>query len=82
VDQARRVSTTTVVDCGFGLDVDEELSFDTSAPQRNAATLSVLAEADAVLAVGVADPVGLQRLVRGLQDLADVLPPGGDRRWC
>jgi Mrp family chromosome partitioning ATPase len=74
--QARQVSAWTVVDCGFSLEADEEISFDTSAPRRNGATLSALAAADVVIAVGAADPVGLQRLVRGLQELADVIPPG------
>jgi Flp pilus assembly CpaE family ATPase len=50
------------------------LSYDTTAPRRNAATLATLAEADQVIAVGSADPVGLQRLVRGLTELAEVLP--------
>jgi MinD-like ATPase involved in chromosome partitioning or flagellar assembly len=73
--RAREVCDVTLVDCGFGLDADEELSFDTTAPQRNGATLSALAAADEVVAVGAADPVGLQRLVRGLQDLREVLGP-------
>ena len=53
----------TVVDCGFSLERDEELSYDTAVPRRNGATLVTLAEADSVVAVGSADPVGLQRLV-------------------
>jgi len=73
--RARELCEVTVVDCGFGLETDEELSFDTTAPQRNAATLSALATADLVLAVGSAEPVGLQRLVRGLNDLAAVQGP-------
>jgi len=75
-DRAREIAAWTVIDCGFCLEVDEELSFDTSAPRRNGATLSALAAADVVLAVGSADPVGLQRLVRGLMDLRETLPPG------
>lgn len=75
-EQARAVAAWTVVDCGFALEADEEITFDTVAPRRNGATLSALAAADVVLAVGAADPVGLQRLVRGVQELADVLPPG------
>jgi MinD-like ATPase involved in chromosome partitioning or flagellar assembly len=71
----RGVAGWTVVDCGFGLEADEELTFDTAAPRRNAATLSALAAADIVVAVGSADPVGLQRLVRGLQELVEVLGP-------
>jgi MinD-like ATPase involved in chromosome partitioning or flagellar assembly len=58
-----------VVDCGFSLEQDEELSFDIPAPQRNAATLAGLAAADRILAVGTGDPVGLPRLVRALDEL-------------
>ena len=64
----------TVVDCGFGLEQDEELSYDTMAPRRNGATLTVLEQADVVLVVGSADPVGLQRLVRGLAELKEAVP--------
>lgn len=72
--QARRLATLVVVDCGFCLEQDEELSYDTAAPRRNGATLATLADADEVLVVGAADPVGLQRLVRGLAELKEVLP--------
>ncbi|MGO1884830.1 MAG: nucleotide-binding protein [Citricoccus sp.] len=58
-----------VVDCGFCLEQDEELSFDIPAPQRNAATLAGLAAADRILAVGTGDPVGLPRLIHGLDEL-------------
>jgi Flp pilus assembly CpaE family ATPase len=68
---ARGLADFTVVDCGFCLESDEELSFDTMAPRRNGATLAVLDRADVVLAVGTADPIGLQRLVRGLAELRD-----------
>jgi MinD-like ATPase involved in chromosome partitioning or flagellar assembly len=65
-----RASTAfTVVDCGFGLEQDEELSYDQAAHRRNGATLAVLGGADTVVAVGSADPVSLQRLVRALGDL-------------
>lgn len=68
---ARGLADYTVLDCGFALESDEELSYDSLAPRRNGATLAALASADLVLAVGSADPVGLQRLVRGLVDLRD-----------
>ena len=68
---ARGLADFTVVDCGFCLETDEELSFDTLAPRRNGATLAVLDDADLVVAVGSADPIGLQRLVRGLAELRD-----------
>jgi Flp pilus assembly CpaE family ATPase len=70
----RSLVSLTVVDCGFGLEQDEELSYDTAAPRRNGSTLAVLDDADVVLAVGSADPVGLQRLVRGLAELHDAVP--------
>jgi MinD-like ATPase involved in chromosome partitioning or flagellar assembly len=74
---SRRLAALTVVDCGFCLEQDEELSYDTTAPRRNGATLTTLAQADRVVAVGTADPIGLQRLVRGLTELSAALP---DRR--
>lgn len=74
LDLARRAAAWTVVDCGFALEQDEELAYDTLAPRRNGATLAILEQADVVLAVGSADPVGLQRLVRGLADLKEAVP--------
>jgi MinD-like ATPase involved in chromosome partitioning or flagellar assembly len=71
---ARSLSAVTVVDCGFSLEQDEELVYDVAAPRRNGATTAALEAADVVLAVGSADPVGLQRLVRGLSDLRDLVP--------
>ncbi len=68
---ARRLADVTVVDCGFCLETDEELSFDSLAPRRNGATLAVLDDADVVLVVGAADPIGMQRLVRGLAELRE-----------
>jgi Flp pilus assembly CpaE family ATPase len=69
---ARELADFTVVDCGFCLETDEELSFDTLAPRRNGATLAVLAAADAIVVVGAADPIGMQRLVRALSDLREL----------
>ncbi len=71
---ASSLSAATVVDCGFCLEQDEELSYDTMAPRRNGATLAILEQAETVLAVGTADPVGLQRLVRGLAELKEAIP--------
>ncbi|MFW6205542.1 MAG: AAA family ATPase [Actinomycetota bacterium] len=71
---ARGLAETTVADCGFCLEQDEELSFDTAAPRRNGATVTTLEHADVIVAVGAADPVGMQRLVRGLSDLRDLVP--------
>lgn len=77
LDVARELAAFTIVDLGFALETDEELSFDTLAPRRNGATLATLDAADLVLVVGSADPVGTQRLVRGLAELraAEVSTP-------
>jgi MinD-like ATPase involved in chromosome partitioning or flagellar assembly len=72
--EARHVARLTVVDCGFCLERDEELAFDTMAPRRNGATLAVLRAADTVLCVGGADPVALQRLIRAISELQEVVP--------
>lgn len=76
---ARSLATVTVVDCGFALERDEELSFDTAAPRRNGATLTALETADTVLGVASGDPIGLQRYVRGLTDLVDAVPTASPR---
>ena len=74
LEEARQLAAVTVVDCAFSLEDDEELSFDTAAPRRNGATLAVLEGADTVLCVSGADPVSLQRSIRALGELRDVLP--------
>ena len=68
---SRRLVACTVVDCGFSLEQDEELAYDTMAPRRNGATLTALAEADLVVAVVAADPIGIQRFIRALPDLRE-----------
>ncbi|WP_462418039.1 AAA family ATPase [Kytococcus sp. Marseille-QA3725] len=75
LDNARLLAEVVVVDLASPLEDDELLSYDTRAPRRNAAALTVLAAADLVLVVGGADAVALQRLVRGL-DLLDAVVPG------
>ncbi|SDG69185.1 AAA family ATPase [Klenkia brasiliensis] len=74
LEQARRLTALTVVDCAFCVEEDEELSFDTAAPRRNGVTTTVLEQADTVLCVSGADPVALQRTIRALGQLRDVLP--------
>lgn len=64
----------TIVDVGFNLETDEEITSDLFAPRRNASTLSALQSADDVIAVGLADPVGLSRLLRSFGDLVEVVP--------
>jgi MinD-like ATPase involved in chromosome partitioning or flagellar assembly len=66
----------TVVDTGFSLEHDEEISSDLFAPRRNAASLTALREADRVIAVGAADPVGLSRFLRAHVDLVETIAEG------
>lgn len=78
LERARELVDVTVVDCGPMIEADELLMYDTHAPQRNAATLAALQAADIVVVVGSADPIGVQRLVRGLEDLREApVPVGG-----
>lgn len=74
LERSREIADVTVVDTGFCLETDEELSFDTMAPRRNAATLRSLEMADTVFAIGAADPIGVPRLVRGLAELQTAVP--------
>jgi len=69
LEAARSLCALTILDCGFNLELDEEISYDVTAPRRNGATLAALEAADAVVVVGAADPVGLGRLLRGVADL-------------
>ncbi|GAA2040486.1 hypothetical protein GCM10009819_27510 [Agromyces tropicus] len=64
-----------VVDTGFSLERDEELTSDPLSPRRNAATFAALEAADRVVAIGLADPVGLSRLLRGHAELVDLVDP-------
>lgn len=68
---SRGLADVIVVDCAPFLEEDEDLVYDTLAPRRNGAAVTAVEVADEVVAVGAADPVGLQRLVRALQELAD-----------
>lgn len=71
--RCRGWADTVIVDVGFNLESDEEIVSDLFAPRRNAATLAALAEADLVVAVGAADPIGLARLVRAHVDLLEIV---------
>ncbi|MFX0539218.1 AAA family ATPase [Ornithinimicrobium sp. Y1847] len=71
LEACREIAGWTVVDVSAYLEQDEELSFDTLAPRRNGATLTALEAADHLVVVGTGDPVGLQRLVRGLDEVGE-----------
>jgi MinD-like ATPase involved in chromosome partitioning or flagellar assembly len=74
IDQCRAWVDFTVLDTGASLENDEEISSDLYAPRRNAATLTALKEADVVVAVASADPVGLSRFLRSHVDLVELAP--------
>jgi MinD-like ATPase involved in chromosome partitioning or flagellar assembly len=69
LEHARARADVVVVDCSAIVETDEEITFDTLAPRRNGATVAVLAAADVVIAVGAADPPGMERLARGLAEV-------------
>ncbi len=79
LELSKEIADVVVVDAGFCLEADEELSFDTMAPRRNAATLRSIELADTVYAVGAADAVGVPRLVRGLAELERAVPHAAPR---
>ncbi len=77
LDVARSLDPVVVVDAGPGIDREPPDPFD-PAPARHDMTLGAVAEADRLVAVGAADPVGLTKLARGLLDLVEVRPAGAD----
>ena len=79
LELSKEIADVVVVDAGFCLEADEELSFDTMAPRRNAATLRSIELADTVYAVGAADAIGVPRLVRGLAELERAVPHAAPR---
>lgn len=71
---ARNEYPYVIVDVSASFEQDEELTYDTAAPQRHAATVCALQEADRVLALGACDPVGFPRLVKSLEDIRHDVP--------
>lgn len=59
----REVADDTIVDLAAPTEADEEISSDLAAPRRNAATITALSEADAIVAVVGADPLGVARFL-------------------
>lgn len=63
----RGVPGITIVDIGSGLEAGQRAS----GPDRFAAAHSALEQTDGVVAVGSADPVGIERLLHGLEALRE-----------
>ncbi len=65
----------TVVDVSAAMDADEEATYDIAGPRRHAATVAALREADEIIAVGSADPLGVSRLLRDHAELRRIAAP-------
>ena len=71
----RQWAQETVVDIAAALDADDETTFDLTGPRRHAATTATLREADLVVAVAAADPLGISRFLRDHAELRDLIGP-------
>lgn len=71
----REWTEETVVDVAGAFDADEEATFDVLGPRRHAATTAVLNEADAIIAVASADPLGISRFLRDYAELRNLTTP-------
>ncbi|MCU1411289.1 MAG: tyrosine-protein kinase family protein [Rhodoglobus sp.] len=71
IAQCRTWVDFTVLDIGSSLENDEEISSDLFAPRRNAAAVTAVRDADRIVAVGAADPVGLSRFLRAYAELEE-----------
>lgn len=76
LEQCRAWRSIVVIDAGFSLETDEEVSSDRAAPRRNAATIAALRSANRVIAVGTADPLGLARFLRMHADVLETVETG------
>ncbi|WP_158297103.1 AAA family ATPase [Zhihengliuella sp. ISTPL4] len=54
----------TIVDVSAAIDADDEATYDMVGPRRHAATSAALREADRIVAVAAADPLGISRFLR------------------
>lgn len=65
----------TVVDVSAAFDSYEEVSDDLAGPRRNAATTTVLREADVIVAVTAADPLSISRFLRDHAEVRGLIGP-------
>jgi len=65
----------TVVDVSAAFDADDEATYDLAGPRRHAATASALAEADLIVAVSSADPLGISRFLRDHAEIRRLTAP-------
>ena len=79
LDATRLASDVVVVDIAAPIEEDEELSFDRVPFRRNLMGRVVLEEAEQVLMVVRADPIGLRHGIFAYRTLLDALPAAAER---
>jgi Mrp family chromosome partitioning ATPase len=65
----------TVVDVAGAFDADDEVTYDLTGPRRHAATSTTLSEADVIVALASADPLGISRFLRDHAELRRLTSP-------
>lgn len=65
----------TVVDVADAFDADDEVTYDLAGPRRHAATTAALEEADLIVAIASADPLGISRFLRDHAELRRLTSP-------
>jgi MinD-like ATPase involved in chromosome partitioning or flagellar assembly len=65
----------TIVDVSAAFDADDEATYDLTGPRRHAATAAALVEADTIIAVASADPLGISRFLREHAELRRITGP-------
>lgn len=73
--ECRTWAEETIVDVSAALDADDEATYDLAGPRRHAATAATLAEADLIIAVASADPLGISRFLREHAELRRLAAP-------
>lgn len=71
LEVAQSIYDFVLVDVNHLVEFDEELSFDGLAPLRNCCTLTTLEYAQHICAIGAADPIGIPRLLKALEQLEE-----------
>lgn len=61
-----------ILDCGFNLEEDEEISSDLFAPRRNQATIACIKSSDVIVAVSGPDVVSIARYIHALEGLRTI----------
>lgn len=79
LDEARSGSDVVVVDLAASVEEDEELSFDRVPYRRNLMTRVALEEADQVVFVVDANPIGLRRAIFAHRSLVEGMPRSVER---